>query len=88
MERPVVASRMGGLPEVVVDGETGLLVANEDPDGLARAISALLGDPDRAAEMGRAAARRARGLFSLDRQADAYDALYRRLAREAAPVSA
>jgi glycosyltransferase involved in cell wall biosynthesis len=41
---PVIASRVGGIPELVVDGETGFLVAPGDPDGLAEAIDRLLGD--------------------------------------------
>ena len=42
--RPVLASRVGGLAETVVDGETGLLVAPEDPEALAEAITRLQGD--------------------------------------------
>jgi glycosyltransferase involved in cell wall biosynthesis len=88
MKRPVVASRMGGLPEVVADGETGLLFENEDSDGLARAIMSLLDDPERAARMGHAASARARRLFSLERCADAYEDHYRKLAKDAERVSA
>jgi D-inositol-3-phosphate glycosyltransferase len=50
--RPVVASRIGGLMEVVRDGETGLLVPPADPTALAAAIGALLGDPALRARMG------------------------------------
>ena len=53
-ERPVVASRVGGVQDVVVPGETGLLVPARSPEALADAIGALLLDPARAAEMGRA----------------------------------
>lgn len=77
--RPVVASRTGGLPEVVVDGETGLLVAPEDPDGLARAIRMLLADPERSARMGAAGRERARALFSAERMAAETAALYEEL---------
>ncbi len=48
---PVVGTRAGGIPEIVRDGENGLLVAPDDPDGLARAICALLGDPALAARL-------------------------------------
>jgi glycosyltransferase involved in cell wall biosynthesis len=51
--RPVVASAVGGLPEVVEDGETGVLVPPDDPDSLAQAIVTLLEDPERARAMGR-----------------------------------
>jgi glycosyltransferase involved in cell wall biosynthesis len=51
--RPVVASAVGGLPEVVEDGETGVLVPPDDPDPLAEAIVTLLEDPERASAMGR-----------------------------------
>jgi glycosyltransferase involved in cell wall biosynthesis len=53
MERPVVATETGGVPEIVVPGETGMLVPPEDPAALAEAIVALLGDPQRGREMGR-----------------------------------
>jgi glycosyltransferase involved in cell wall biosynthesis len=87
-ERPVVASRIGGLPEVVADGETGLLVAPEDPDELAGALLELLTDRERASALGRAGALRARERFTIDRQADAFEDLYRRLASRFARQSA
>jgi glycogen(starch) synthase len=80
MARPVVASRVGGLPEVVEDGTTGLLVEPESVDGLAGAIVDLLAHPGTAASMGQAARRRAEARFGGERYADAYDNLYRRLA--------
>ena len=49
----VVASAVGGIPEVVSDGETGLLVPPDDPAALATALNELLDDPGRAADMGR-----------------------------------
>jgi starch synthase len=55
----VVASRTGGIPEVVADGETGLLVPPDEPEPLADALNALLRDPDRAAAMGQAGRKRA-----------------------------
>lgn len=80
MARPVVASRVGGLAEVVADGKTGLLVEKEHAAALASAIGQLLDNPAAAQKMGREARKRARSLFSLERQVDAYEALYQRLA--------
>lgn len=58
--RPVIASRIGGLPELVSDGETGLLVPPGDPIALRGAIARLLADPDLAERMGQAGRRKAR----------------------------
>jgi glycosyltransferase involved in cell wall biosynthesis len=55
LERPVVGARIGGIPELVRDGETGWTAPAGDPDGLAAAITAMIDDPARAEEMGRAA---------------------------------
>ena len=61
--RPIVASRVGGIPEVVVDGETGLLVPPRDPDSLAEAIVKLLEDrAARRAPRGRRAGARTRAV--------------------------
>jgi glycogen(starch) synthase len=81
LARPIVASRVSGLPEVISHGETGLLVDYDDPHGVAEAIAFLLEHPDDAARMGRAARRRARSTLSFDRCVDEYDALYRALIR-------
>ncbi|TKX77220.1 glycosyltransferase, partial [Halorubrum sp. SD626R] len=55
---PAVASRAGGASDVVTDGETGFLITPDDPGGVADALDALASDPDRLAEMSRAARRR------------------------------
>lgn len=68
--RPVVGYRTGGVPEMIVDGETGLLVEPDDVDGLARTIERLAGDPDLRRRFGAAAAERARGDFSLQAHLD------------------
>lgn len=77
--RPVVATRVGGVPEVVVDGETGLLVPPEDPGALVAAIRRLLTDPDLAARMGEAGRRRAEVVFSAERMAEQTVTLYEEL---------
>lgn len=64
MGRPVVATRVGVLPEIVVDGETGLLVPPGKPEAMARALAEVLGAERRGA-MGEAARRRAEEVFSL-----------------------
>ena len=83
-ERPAIASRVGGLPEVVLDGETGLTVPAEDPEALAEAIVSLLRDRSRAAALGAAARARALKDFSASRVADEYETLYERLTRRPA----
>jgi glycosyltransferase involved in cell wall biosynthesis len=55
---PVVASRVSGIPEVVVDGETGRLVPPEDPERLAEALAELIADPTEARRRGAAGRRR------------------------------
>jgi glycosyltransferase involved in cell wall biosynthesis len=80
---PVVATRVGGIPDVVLDGETGRLVEAEDEAGFAAAIAELARDPARREAMSRAARARARE-FEPDRMTEAYARLYRDLARKAA----
>ncbi len=76
---PSVAVRVGGIPEVVEDNASGLLVAAADADALARAVESLIRDPARRAALGRAAQKRARELFSADVIVPRYEALYRRV---------
>jgi len=73
----VVASRVGGIPEVVVDGETGVLVPPAEPEALAAAVRALCGDPERAARFGAAGRRRVEVEFSWERIAERTLAVYR-----------
>lgn len=75
--RAVVASSVGGLPEIVEDGVTGLLVPPADPRSLANALRTLLSDPERVATMGAAGRRRALELFGQERCTDRTDELYR-----------
>ena len=79
MGRPVVAARVGGLPEVVLDGQTGLLVEQYDIEEFAQAILKLLDNPEMARQFGAAAYRRAEEVFDWGRYVDRYDALYRQL---------
>jgi starch synthase len=74
---PVVASRVGGIPEVVVDGETGWLVEPGDPAALAEALRRALADPERARRMGEAGRRRVEAHFSWDRIAERTLEVYR-----------
>jgi len=76
---PVVASNVGGVPETLVDGETGLLVPPDDPGALAQEASGLLFDDPRRESMGRAALAHASGRFGLDRMVDEYVRLYQEL---------
>ena len=76
---PSVATRVGGIPEVVEDGVSGLLVPAGDVDALARAVQRLLDDPARRRAMGRAARQRAQEKFSADRIVPLYVELYERV---------
>ena len=77
--RPVVAANSGGPLEILDLGQTGLLVDPRDTIRLAHAILELLTDPERAAEMGRSAARRAHERYSAERYANEVSAVYDRL---------
>jgi glycosyltransferase involved in cell wall biosynthesis len=78
-ERPVVATDLAGMPELVIDGETGLLVPPRDPDALARALRRVIENPTWAQAMARAGCKRVDAHFSLRAKLDATEALYRRL---------
>jgi glycosyltransferase involved in cell wall biosynthesis/cellulose synthase/poly-beta-1,6-N-acetylglucosamine synthase-like glycosyltransferase len=73
---PIVATQIGGTPEVVEQGNTGILVAPRDPEALAGAMLTVLNDRGLARSMGRSARRRAETSFSLSRMTNAYEALY------------
>lgn len=74
--RPVVSTAVGGVPDVVVDGETGILVPPASPESMADAILALLRDPARRATMGAAGARRARARFHASAVVQQLQSLY------------
>lgn len=73
---PIIATNVGGNPELVVDTLTGLLVPAGDPASLAAALGELFTDPARAAAMGRAGCERVKAEFSLDSMMNAYLSLY------------
>jgi glycosyltransferase involved in cell wall biosynthesis len=75
---PVIATRVGGLPEIVEDGSTGWLVAPESPDALVQAIASSAANPVRLKELGNNARLRSRE-FSADIMVERTEALYRRL---------
>jgi glycosyltransferase involved in cell wall biosynthesis len=76
---PSVSTRVGGIPEVVEDNESGLLVAAGDVAALTKALETLIHDEPRRRALGRAAQARARERFSADVIVPRYEALYRRL---------
>lgn len=76
---PSVSTAVGGIPEVVVSGESGVLVPVGDTDALARGVESLLRDPAERARLGQAATGRAREFFSADAIVPRYEALYRRV---------
>ncbi len=76
---PVIASRVGGLSEVVSDGETGLLVEPNDPDGLALAIDKLAVDTSLSKAMGQAARERVRRTFRMDIHVRRLEAIYKEI---------
>lgn len=79
---PIVASRVGGNPELVQDGETGLLFESNSVEALAQALQTLLDDPQKAQALGNRALQRAREAFSLEKMVENYEALYYRLLKE------
>ena len=72
---PVISTRTGGIPEIVVDGETGLLARAGDPESLADAILDLAGDPVRRREMGERGVERLRENFTWDHTARRMEAV-------------
>jgi glycosyltransferase involved in cell wall biosynthesis len=74
--RPIVASSVSSIPEIVVDGETGVLVPPDDAPALAAALQALLDEPARASALGAAGEARARREFSVARMTERTLAVY------------
>jgi glycosyltransferase involved in cell wall biosynthesis len=92
MGRPAVAAATGGIPALVLDGQTGVLFERDNPDALAAALLDLLLTPAKAEELGRNAALHARRAFGMERYVREHDELYRaliatRINNESASVS-
>lgn len=82
-ELPIVATRVSSIPEIVADGETGLLVAPDDPEGLAAALDRLLSDDALRASYGRAGLERAHHAFSVARMVEQTERVYAETAARA-----
>jgi sugar transferase (PEP-CTERM/EpsH1 system associated) len=79
---PVVATRVGGTPELVVNGKTGMLVPKSDPDSLADVITLLLESPEARESMGRAGRQRVQQHFSVEKMVQKTEQLYEELLME------
>lgn len=79
MARPVVATRVGGIPEMIQDGLNGILVSPKDPERLAEALIRLIRDEPARRRMGEAGRARVQSEFSAEAMARATEALYRRV---------
>jgi glycosyltransferase involved in cell wall biosynthesis len=79
MRRPVVASNVGGIPEVIIDGETGFLVPPKYPQAIAEKVIFLLKNPQIAREMGEKGYQRIKDNFTQERLAREYEKLYEEL---------
>jgi len=77
--RPVVATNGGGVPEIVDDGITGLLVPMEDADAMAAAIDSLLADPERARMMGQLGLQAVQERFTISKTARGVERVYRNM---------
>lgn len=82
VETPVIATDLEGHPELIVEGETGLLVPPRNPDAMAQAILRLLENPTRARAMARAGRKRVEAHFSMAHKVQRTEALYQRLLAE------
>ncbi len=77
LAKPVIGTKVGGTPEMIVDGQTGVLVTPSDASSLASAIETLLNDSALRKKQGDAGAERVRALFTLDRMTTRIEELYR-----------
>jgi len=79
--RPVIATRVGGVPDAVRDGETGVLIPAGDAEALAAALCAIVGSPERARSLGAAAQAHARAEYHETRVIERLSAWYESLVR-------
>jgi len=87
MAKPIVATTTGGIPDIVVHEETGLLVAPGDPEALASAIGVLLEDANRRTLLGKNGRRRVESLFTVDAMVAKLSACYGGMLEERRPVA-
>jgi len=78
--KPVVATRVGGTPEAIIDGETGILVPPKDIDAMASAITQLVADPDLQSRLGSSARQRTEEHYSAASYVARLDQMYQRWA--------
>jgi glycosyltransferase involved in cell wall biosynthesis len=81
MKKPVVGTAVGGIPELVVDGQTGLLIPPHNPVAIAEALVSLLKNPDGACKMGQAGRIRVEKHFTLPKMVEEIEAVYEELLR-------
>lgn len=79
LSKPVIASRVGGIPEQIIDGETGLLIPPHNPSVLAEALWRLVENPELACQMGQQAYHRYQTHFTFERMLQEHEALYHSL---------
>lgn len=85
---PSIGTRVGGIPEAILDGTTGLVVAPQSADQLSLAIARLRADQELRHRMGAAAGTRARTHFTVQRMTDRYEEVYRSIAKRRLPRNA
>ena len=77
--KPIIATKVGGTPEAIIDGETGILVASKNVEAMTSALVNLVGDPELQARLGTAGRKRAVQNYSVENYVSRLDGLYRQL---------
>ena len=85
--RPVVASAVGGIVDMIIDGQTGLLVPEKNPDAIANAVLRLIDQPEYAQQLGEQGYMHARNFFDWDRIMDQYESIYAECVSASGPRS-
>ncbi|MBN1587680.1 MAG: glycosyltransferase, partial [Candidatus Omnitrophica bacterium] len=83
LNKPCVGTRIGGIPDVIEEGVTGLLVPKSDPQALAEALDRLLSDPGLAQRMGEAGHKRVEQIFETSRVVRGLEKIYEQMLEEA-----